>query len=153
MPTVLLHQSSHLRQEGSSFSTDISPTGSSNPLPSLLRTPTGLALLEIQGTLHLPPSSPNEATPPVGKLIFPHYDPHDVTGSKAWMKTVHLYVGKHQRLSGEVQKLPKAVAVIRKREVEFGNVDAGRAGEDDLEITEIVEWKVVFSSRPEPVGD
>ena len=66
---------------------------------------------------------------------------------------MHLYVGKHQRLSGEVQKLPKAVAVIRKREVEFGNVDAGRAGEDDLEITEIVEWKVVFSSRPEPVGD
>lgn len=153
MPTVPLHQSPHLHGHVSSSSANISSTRLENPLPSFLRTPTGLALLEIQGTLHLPPSSPNEATSPVGKLIFPHYDPHDVTGSKAWMKTVHLYVGKHQRLTGEVQKLPKAVAVIRKREVEFGDVDGGRAGEDELEILEIVEWKVVFSSRPEPVGD
>ena len=68
------------------------------------------------------------------------------------MKTVHLYVGRHQRLSGEVKKLPKAVGVVRKRDTEIGDVDGERAGEEELEIVEIVEWKVVFSNRPEPVG-
>jgi len=58
------------------------------------------------------------------------------------MKRVHLYVGLHQRLNGEVKKLPQAVAVIRKRD----------EGTDHLELVEIVYWKVVFSSRPEPVG-
>lgn len=121
-------------------------------LPPVLRTPTGLALLEIQGTINLPPSPPNETTSPVGKLVFPLYDPNDVADSKAWMKTVHLYVGKHQRLTGEVQKLPKAMGILKKRDIEFGDVDGGRAEEEELEIMEIIEWKVAFSSRPEPVG-
>lgn len=59
------------------------------------------------------------------------------------MKRVHLYVGLHQRLTGEVKRLPRAVAVIRKR-------DDG--AEDELEVVELVYWKVLFSSRPEPVG-
>ena len=61
------------------------------------------------------------------------------------MKRVHLYVGQHQRLTGEVKKLPNPVAVIRKRE-------DPRTDSEELEIMEIVYWKVVFSSRPEPVG-
>jgi chromosome transmission fidelity protein 8 len=32
----------------------VQTTNSSNPLPSLMHTPAGLALLEIQGTLHAP---------------------------------------------------------------------------------------------------
>ncbi len=64
------------------------------------------------------------------------------------MKRVHLYVGQHQRLTGEVKKLPNPVAIIRKR-------DGGGASAvgDELEIAEIVHFKVIFSSRPEPVGD
>lgn len=61
------------------------------------------------------------------------------------MKTAHLYVGKYQRLTGEVKKLANPVAVIRKR-------DEGETNGEELEIVEIVYWKVVFSGRPEPVG-
>ena len=63
------------------------------------------------------------------------------------MKKVHLYVGQHQRLTGEVKKLPNPVAVIRKR-----NSGEIIAEGDELEIAEIVYFKVLFSSRPEPVG-
>lgn len=63
------------------------------------------------------------------------------------MKRVHLYVGQHQRLTGEVKKLPNPVAVIRKRD----NGEAIADGEE-LEIAEIVYFKIIFSSRPEPVG-
>lgn len=61
------------------------------------------------------------------------------------MKRVHLYVGKHQRLTGEVKKLAKPLAVIGKREGQPGDVE-------QLEIREVIYWKVLFSSRPEPVG-
>jgi len=71
------------------------------------------------------------------------------------MKRVYLYVGKHQRLTGEVKKLPKAIAVIRKRNGEMGNQGPEEDGEvslEKLEIVEIVKWKILFSQRPEPVG-
>jgi chromosome transmission fidelity protein 8 len=62
------------------------------------------------------------------------------------MKQVYLYVGQHQRLTGEVKKLPKPLAVIRRR---------GEASEDEvaeeLEVVDIVKYKLVFSTRPEPV--
>ena len=63
------------------------------------------------------------------------------------MKTVHLYVGQHQRLTGEVRKLPDPVAVIRKRD----SREAPAEG-DELEIAEVIYFKIIFSSRPEPVG-
>ena len=142
-----------------------------NPLPQLLQTPSGLAMLELQGTINLPehnnedtirsteePDGINSQEIPIGRLIFPNYDPQDPT-SIAWMKRVHLYVGKHQRLTGEVKKLPKPIAVIRKRTeglTRQRGVDAG-VGEgeevpDELEIVEIVKYKILFSTRPEPVG-
>jgi chromosome transmission fidelity protein 8 len=141
---------------------------SPNPLPQLLQTPSGLAILEIQGTVNLPdllshqtsPSSPNEI--PIGRLVFPFYDAKQPDGGANWMKKVWLYVGKHQRLTGEVKKLPKALAVIRKRRGESegdemavdGDVRAGGEGEgrQDLEVVEIVKYKILFSLRPEPVG-
>jgi chromosome transmission fidelity protein 8 len=139
-----------------------------NPLPALLQTPSGLALLELQGTINLP-GRDDEALPistdgsrisiaeetPIGCILFPEYDKSD-PGSTAWMKRVYLYVGKHQRLTGEVKKLPKAIAVIRKKaggtiiQREQEEVDRGQI--DELEIVEIVKYKILFSSRPEPVG-
>ena len=76
------------------------------------------------------------------------------------MKKVYLYVGKHQRLVGEVKKLNKAMAVIRKREakgssdIEWESGGRSKEGmeEEELEIAEIVRWKVIFGGRPEPVG-
>jgi chromosome transmission fidelity protein 8 len=66
------------------------------------------------------------------------------------MKRVYLYVGKHQRLTGEVKKLPKAIAVIQKRKVQGGDHKEG--GREDLEVVEIIKYKILFSTRPEPVG-
>ena len=66
------------------------------------------------------------------------------------MRKVYLYVGKHQRLTGEVKKLLKPMAVIRKRE-EQDEIQRDGEGEE-LEIAEIVRWKILFAGRPEPVG-
>jgi chromosome transmission fidelity protein 8 len=48
---------------------------------------------------------------------------------------------------------------VRKREradaqgdVEMGEDTVGGATEEELEIAEVVRYKIVFSNRPEPVG-
>lgn len=75
-------------------------------------------------------------------------------------------------MTGECKKLGKPVGVIRKRErggmgkdrdrdvidsedVEMGGVDGQgeqRAIEEELEIVEVVRYKIVFSARPEPIS-
>ena len=132
------------------------------PLPSLLSTPSGLVIVEIQGTIHAPfPSISDDASAspptqtPVGRLDFPDYDSTAPDDNK-WMKRVYLYVGQHQRLVGEVKKLPKAVAVLQKREP-GEDAEESRSGQDEnvdqdvLEIAAVVKYKVLFQSRPEPV--
>ena len=77
------------------------------------------------------------------------------------MRRVYLYVGKHQRLTGEVKKLGRPVAVLRKRakvkktdrvidmEVDGGPDETG----EELEIMEIIRFKILFAGRPEPVDE
>jgi chromosome transmission fidelity protein 8 len=129
-------------------------TAFTNPLPTLLQTPSGLAILELQGTINLPQDSNGETLKDVeaGRLEFPDYTP-DAIGT-AWMKRVHLYIGQHQRLHGEVKKLPKAIAVVRKRQNRVLQSSAGSYTEqgDNLEVVEIVKYKLMFTTRPEPVG-
>lgn len=139
-----------------------------NPLPPLLHTPTGLALVEIQGTIHFPPPSSLATSTAVGKLVFPLYNPllHGEEDTK-WMKRVYLYVGENQRMVGECKKLGRPFAIVRKRgggggegdaEGEEGAMEgvqrrgAGEGDGEELEIVEVVKYKVVFSGRPEPVG-
>lgn len=139
-----------------------------NPLPDLLRTPSGLALLEMQGTINLPSHDDKDTISaeshvglksqqtPIGRLIFPDYNEAD-TGSTAWMKRVYLYVGKHQRLTGEVKKLPKAMAIIRKVKGEDEHMEGDNSEEQGegigvLEVVEIIKYRILFSTRPEPVG-
>jgi len=133
---------------------------STNPLPQLLQTPSGLALLEMQGTINLPEHDDEDTIStgdvksqetPIGRLVFPDYDPQAPVGDNGWMKRVYLYVGKHQRMTGEVKKLPKALAVIRKVKRQDGVMDEGEVDEK-LEMVEIVKFKILFSIRPEPVG-
>ncbi|KAL7936023.1 Ctf8 domain-containing protein [Trichoderma chlorosporum] len=125
-----------------------------NPLPTLLQTPSGLAILELQGSINLPQGAQGETLKDVevGRLEFPDYSP-DAIGT-AWMKRVHMYIGQHQRLTGEVKKLPKALAVVRKRQNRMLESSAGPYMEegDNLEVVEIVKYKLMFASRPEPVG-
>jgi chromosome transmission fidelity protein 8 len=76
-----------------------------NPLPHVIRTPAGLARLEIQGTINLLEKD-DEGTmrtgeggvegqeTPIGRLVFDGYEEGQSDG--AWMKKVYMYVGKHQ---------------------------------------------------------
>ncbi|KAK2593789.1 hypothetical protein QQS21_008497 [Conoideocrella luteorostrata] len=126
-----------------------------NPLPQLIQTSSGLALLELQGAINVPLDSSGQAlkdTFEIGKIDFPDYVP-DAEGS-AWMKRVHMHIGQHQRLTGEVKKLPKAIAIIRRRENRMLENSAGTYREEgeNLEVVEIVKYEIVFSNRPEPVG-
>lgn len=83
--------------------------------------------------------------------MFPNYSKDDPSKS-TWTGIVHFYVGRHQRLTGEVKKLTNPIAVIRRKPVEQCMED-GRESREELEIVEIVYHKILFSSRPEPVGD
>lgn len=145
MPSVPLHPPSAASETAS---------GLENPLPQLLQTPSGLAMLEIQGTIHSSATQPEPDAPSasdahmaVGRLVFPNYSPSDPPENKAWMKRVHMYVGKHQRMTGEVKELPKPVAVIQRKP---GTSEED--GQEELEIVDIIRHKIIFSSRPEPVS-
>ncbi|KAK5944146.1 hypothetical protein PMZ80_003427 [Knufia obscura] len=126
-----------------------------NPLPELLHTPAGLAILEIQGTIHAPlPESNNSNATEIGRLEFPLYEGDGRNASEGqWMKKVHLYIGKHQRLSGEVKKLAKPLVVLDKGvgDSNANNDTMNREGAQ-LKILAIIKHKILFSSRPEPVG-
>ncbi|KAL5001951.1 chromosome transmission fidelity protein 8 [Aspergillus recurvatus] len=133
-----------------------------NPLPQLLQTPSGLALLELQGTINLPvqeiPDARNESTDlgnpsftyetPIGKLVFPDYSPQKAKDDTSWMKRAYLYVGRYQRMTGEVKRLSKPLAIIQRRQT-----DSGDDAPEQLEIVEIVKYKLLFKNRPEPVND
>lgn len=127
-------------------------------LPQLLQTPAGLALIEIQGTINHPETlGADGKNIQIGRLEFPDYRHSDFPpghdGRGKWQKRVWLYVGEHQRLTGEVKKLPKPLGVLRKRsQNELDPRNASMQSEEDLEIAEVINWKIVFSSRPEPVG-
>ena len=73
------------------------------------------------------------------------------------MKRVYFYVGKNQRMAGEVKKLGKPFAIVRKREKgnPVGDVvmdDENDESGEELEIVDIVKYRIVFATRPEPVG-
>jgi chromosome transmission fidelity protein 8 len=165
-------------------------SSTSNPLPELLQTPSGLAILELQGTINVPAPTEEDLSrggndddmveegsgtaaatfeTEIGKLMFPDYSPLNPDDTK-WMKRVYLYAGQYQRMTGEVKKLAKPLAVIRRRQKPSGTLDGdqllgekqGAAGQgqgqgqgqdgDELEIVEIIKYKILFPSRPEPVG-
>ncbi|KAJ5815515.1 hypothetical protein N7474_007292 [Penicillium riverlandense] len=163
MPSIRLHP----RPSAPSPNNPKTPTHSiHNPLPPLLQTPTGLALLELQGTINLPtfpdsnsdsqddassplgPESESSSSfeTPVGKLMFPNYRAHTAPDDTKWMKRAYLYVGRYQRMTGEVKKLPRPIAVVQKR-------TGTGVDQDELEVVEVVRFKIVFQSRPEPVND
>lgn len=127
----------------------------SGALPPLLQTPSGLAVLELQGSVlaeHGDVEGPTAALP-LGKLVFPSADGQDATNGGDWDgKRVFLFVGKHQRMTGEVKKLAKPLAIVRRRpDGSADDVDHASAA-DELEIAEIAYFKILFAHRPEPIG-
>lgn len=146
MPSVEVLPPPFIRPEGQKHSL----------LPPLLQTPAGHAILELQGTIHAPPPvEPSDGDDPmlvdsspdtsVGKLVFPKFSLSNPKEDESWMKLVYLYVGKHQRLTGYVKKLPAPLGIMR-------NADPDEDGSRKVQIVEIVRYKIVFPNRPEPVG-
>ena len=137
----------------------------------LIFTPYGLMLLEIQGELNLPNEFPqgqpktdedhkylnnfitiNEIQHAVkfGNLVFDEKDNSKVT----------LYIGKSQRLLGNVVKLSTPLAVLRiplKNEDEMmvdsnnDNVNKFKQEEELIKLVDIVKAKVIFKQRPLPI--
>lgn len=154
-----------------------SPTNehpSANPLPTILQTPAGLAILELQGTINIPSLAEDtddnntNGTPPlpdgdntvvetpIGKVMFPDYIKGAESNTTKWMKRVYLYIGRYQRMAGEVKQLTNPIAIIQKRQSsgdEMMDVEAREADGDGLEVVDIVRYKLLFKSRPEPVND
>ncbi|KAJ5871779.1 uncharacterized protein N7529_004132 [Penicillium soppii] len=154
MPSVKLHPRSSVSAEKATATAPSTPAN--NPLPTLLQTPSGLALLEIQGTINVPNTSEHDELvststnidpasifeTPIGKLMFPDYSALNPDDTK-WMKHAYLYVGRYQRMTGEVKKLLRPIAVLQKHPSEG----------EELEVVEIVRYKIFFKSRPEPVNN
>ncbi|KAK3721836.1 hypothetical protein LTR37_003002 [Vermiconidia calcicola] len=136
MPSAILHPPCANRLSGDTANT---------LLPQTLRTPSGLAILEIQGTINTPSNaaSGQQQAHPIGKIVLPPNDP-----AKPVDKRVYMYVGKHQRLTGELKKLTNPIAIIQRRKDGVGGAEES----DELEIAEIVHYKILFAHRPEPVG-
>ena len=135
---------------------------------NLIFTPYGLMLLEIQGELNLPIEFPqgqpktdedreylnnfitiNEIHHAVkfGNLVFDEKDNSKVT----------LYVGKSQRLLGNVVKLSTPLAVLKiplknEDEMMIDNDDNANQQEEELiKLMDIVKAKVIFKQRPLPI--
>lgn len=79
--------------------------------------------------------------------MFPDYSPLTGADDTKWMKRVYLYVGRYQRMTGQVKKLGKPLAVLQRRPEQTDGEG------EELEIVEIVKYKLVFGNRPEPVND
>lgn len=102
--------------------------------------------------MEIDPSASHET--PIGRIVFPDIQTREDSEDMAKFKRVYLYVGKHQRLTGEVKKLATPLGVIRRRDPTVREKDAidGVWDGEELEIVDIVRWKILFSKRPEPVS-
>lgn len=69
------------------------------------------------------------------------------------MKRVYLYVGRYQRMTGEVKKLAQPLALVQKRKKHPDNDGIAESEGEELEIVEIIKYKLLFKNRPEPVND
>ncbi|KAK9385026.1 Ctf8-domain-containing protein [Lipomyces mesembrius] len=111
---------------------------SSSDFPQVLRTPTGLALIEIQGTLHT--GQPSSDTSELGKLTF--------DGKTAW-----LWIGDHQRMEGSIVDLNPPFGVLRRVTRKQSEMEEENGSPDGtaVEIVEVIRKKILFTSRPEPI--
>lgn len=66
-------------------------------------------------------------------------------------------------MTGECKKLGKPIGIMRKKggrnngggegDVDMDSAEGvDRTGEEELEIVEVVRYKIVFSARPEPIS-
>ena len=58
-------------------------------------------------------------------------------------------------MTGEVKKLGQPVAVVQRRQGRPAGEGGGGGGceTEELEILDVVKYKMIFQNRPEPVND
>lgn len=77
-----------------------------------------------------------------GNLVF---DPHDD-------KKVTLFIGKSQRLLGNIVKLQTPLAILRIPTNRNGDDDDDMVDDkEDIKIVDIVKAKLIFKQRPLPI--
>ena len=139
--------------------------------PNLITTPYGLALLEIQGELNLPhtkPDIPLDQLLPLDQEKMKNFvtvdDIYDAVkfghlqfDSKDQLK-VTLFIGKSQRLIGNVVKLDIPLGVLNipvNKEVSSGDgdveMDIDREVNQNIQMIDIVRAKMIFKQRPLPI--
>lgn len=135
-----------------------------NVLPSVLHTPSGLALIEIQGKIHIGNRPLIQSA-----LDLQHLTDEDTedqcsidSGQQKKLGTVEfldngkdvcLVIGKHQRLRGKISELKTPLAVLKLNAGdETGSAE--QQGDGDIRtipILEVIKYKILFNLRPEPV--
>lgn len=123
--------------------------------PKTLQTPSGIALLEIQGIIHI---GDKQLTGEGGFSLDSQTEDEKLNLSEPELvgefifsndNDVVLNVGKYQRLRGSIQKLKKPLALVKiedpDRKIE--NEDENR----EMKLVEIIYHKLVFSAMPEPI--
>lgn len=127
-------------------------------LPSVLQTPSGLILVEVQGTIHvgahtlvstegLGLNSQSENAPAEEKSVrfLGTFD-----FSQVEKKEITLVIDEHQCLRGKITKLKAPLAVL-KMDNATRDGDGGTSDQISIPIMGLIESKVVFSTRPEPI--
>ena len=107
-------------------------------------------MVELQGSVLTENADAGQVLE-LGNLVFPPADEDEDENGEWDGKRVFMFVGKHQRLAGEVKKLTKPVAVIRRKST-AAHANSSTTGSEEVEIAEIIYHKILFAHRPEPVG-
>lgn len=140
----------------------------SSILPQILKTPSGVALVELQGTVHRgqKPLAKSSLELDLGNEEDHNGMEEDNDNSGPHLvgtidfgddgKSATLIVGKHQRLIGKIVKLKNPLAVLQMAgpdvsELGPTQLSQGAVDNVDIPIIEVVTHKVVFDKRPEPV--
>ncbi|ANB12471.1 Chromosome transmission fidelity protein 8 [Sugiyamaella lignohabitans] len=143
-------------------------------IPEVLRTPSGLALVEIQGTVHIGSNALTDSglnlNTKESSLSFDGDGDLDMNqlpresgnsfrtdlnllGKFTFSedsKDVVLIMGNYQRLRGKIVALKKPVAVLKMLNRETSATPSS-SNSIDIPVVEIIRHKVLFDSRPEPV--
>lgn len=127
-------------------------------LPQTIQTPSGLALLDIQGTIRIG----NKALTGKGGLgldsqsgnseddngALEHVGEFDFSGVLAGGSEVLMRVGKSQLMRGKLEKLKKPVAILR---IESDDQITTEDEVKQIDVVEIVYYKLAFATMPEHV--
>lgn len=122
--------------------------------PSIIKTPMGLAMIEIQGELNIPNEKPVGLSSEEDKLFktcnlppfLSNKEPVDVVkiGSveiEEESKRVTLFISTTQRLVGKIVKLDPPLGLMK----------LSQDDKEPCEIVDVITSKMIFSSRPLPI--